>query len=477
MLQPVWAQDFVHGVQDAPLSVQPDIFFASDGEEIGRIYAPFQRNYYYTQHPDLLKNTTYLQRLITLTPSSASEAGYKEELQIRNPILTFLNESGILTDADYQQALDNEQTPITEVSQTPYFTSFAIDQAIAQYPSAVNEGNTDFYTSVDVSLYALSQQIVQNGINNNIRPVNGDAACLVASNPQTGEIITMIGGYSYDQSHINMCLIPRHQGSAMKPFVYVKAFEMGYSPQTTINDAPISFGSYVPTDYLGTYMGNISIDQALNQSVNIPALKMLNTIGYDNGLQILKDVGISLDPKMYYGLPLVLGDAEIPVYQMVGGYNAFANGGFYAQTTPFHKITENRKTIFDIATVTKKRVIDENAVAMLDAALGDTQAKYPLYGSSTQYYSIQGRPYGAKDGTSNGPQDIDVYEFIPQLTVGVWAGNVDGSFLSQSAVGVAQTGPMAHEFMMDYIQRNNLPVENFPAPNYPTLDGAHQNVP
>ncbi len=453
------------------------IIYASNGEVIGKIYNSEMQGYNYVKNKSLYQNKSILYHLINIPPYASNPDVLYLAIKMKKYILDVLVNNKTINKSEYTQAINNFDKPYFDVIHTPFFTEYTMNKLMQNYQKYVLAGNLKVYTTVSPQWNTIAQNIVTQDIQKYIIPVGGSEASFVADNPKNGAIIAMIGGGNYSQEQLNMADVPLQQGSAMKPLIYVKAFEMGYSPLTQIDDAPVSYGNYSPTDYEGYTVGWVSIDRAINQSINIPAIKMFARIGYQNGLNMVQKLGLNLNTNIFYGLPLILGDAGVPIVRMVGAYNALNNGGYYAQSTPFQKIVFNNNTIFNLDKITPKRVITANAAAEMDQVLGDTALKQPLYGSHTYYYSIQGRPYGSKDGTSNGPRDITDYEFIPQITVGVWAGNINNALMSQNAVGAFQTGPIAHSFIMDYIQQNNLPVINYPTPTLPTLNSTTSTIP
>ena len=451
--------------------------YASNGEVIGYIYNSEMQGYQYAENPSLYQGKSILYNLINVPPYTKNTNDLYLAVKTKKYFLKFLEGNNVITSSQYNQAINNFDTPYFQVLHTPYFTEYTINKLMEKYQKYVFAGGLKVYTTVSPYWNSVAQSIVTADIQKYIVPVGGSDAAFVADNPQTGAIIAMVGGGNYAQEQINMADVPEQQGSAMKHLIYIKAFEMGYSQNTQIDDSPVCYGNYCPTDYEGYTVGWVTIARAINQSINIPAIKMLARIGYQNGLDMLLKEGIQLNTKIYYGLPLVLGAAGIPVVRMVGAYNALNNGGLYAQSTPFQKIVYNGQVLYDITKIPHPRIINANDAAEMDTVLGDTALKQPLYGYYTYYYSVQGRPYGSKDGTSNGPRDITDYMFIPQITTGVWAGNINNSLMGQNAVGAFQTGPIAHSFIMDYIKQNNLPVVNYPSYTLPTLNAETSQIP
>ncbi len=471
-----------HGTNPQITTIKPPIastiIYSSEGDIIGKIYGQEEKAYQYEENPSLYQGKSILYHLINIPPYAENSKTLALAITLKDQILHILFQMGAITQSDLKAEKLNTETPYFEVDQDSYFTEYVINQLMAKYSNYVLAGGLKVYTTVNTQLDDMAQQVVSQDYQSYIAPVGGDSAALVADNPTNGYILAMIGGPSYQTQQLNMADIPRQQGSAMKPLIYVKAFEMGYSPDTMIDDSPICYGNYCPVDYEGYTVGWVSIDRAINQSINIPAIKMLAAIGYQNGIDTLEAEGLKLDPNTYYGLPIVLGDAGLTLTNMVGAYNSLANGGYYAQSTPFEKIVGSSGTIIlNNTKLQQKRILDANAVAEMEQVLGDTSLKSPMYGSATYYYSVQGREYGSKDGTSNGPKDITDYMFIPQLSVGGWAGNTNDTNMSQAAVGAFQAGPMVHDFIMNYIQMENLPVENFPTPTYPTLNSTTSSIP
>jgi membrane peptidoglycan carboxypeptidase len=453
------------------------VIYAKDGEVIGNIYNSQETAYQYLQNPYEYQGKSILYHLINIPPYSSNPDVLLLATETKKDFLDVLKNNHVISTSDYNQAIANFDSPYFQVLHTPYFTEYVIRKLYQKYQKYLLTGGLKVYTTVSPYWNTIAQNIVTQDVAKYTLPYGASDAALVADNPSNGQIIAMVGGPNYSVNQINMADVPRHQGSSMKPLIYIKAFEMGYSPQTMIDDAPICYGSYCPTDYGGQTKGWMSITKAINQSINIPAIKMFARIGYQNGIKTLEAEGIKLNTNRYYGLPLILGDTGVSVVRMVGAYNALNNGGYYAQSTPFLKIIYNGKTLYNANNFKKKRILNANATAEMDTLLGDTAEKEPMYGPETYYYSIQGRPYGSKDGTTNGPKGITVYEFIPQLTVGVWAGNANDSLISPYAVGAFETGPFAHSFIMDYIKEKNLPVVNYPTPVYPKLTSETATIP
>ncbi len=151
---------------------------------------------------------------------------------------------------------------------------------------------------------------------------------VVSVSPTTGEILALVGGYDFGRSQVNRVLAPRPPGSNFKPFVYGAALEQGYSASTTINDAPITRSGYRPNNYDNTFMGPITLRYALQDSRNVPAVRLFDQVGSQAVLDFASRLGIQTAHFPRGDLTVALGSQDVPPLEMVTAYAAIANGGF-----------------------------------------------------------------------------------------------------------------------------------------------------
>lgn len=250
----------------------------------------------------------------------------------------------------------------------------------------------------------------------------------------TGEVRAMVGGYDFDTSKFNRAVQSvRQTGSGFKPFVYGAAFEKGYTPADTVFDAPVEIpigtDSYSPRNYTGSYEGIITMQRALELSINIPAVKVMSMIGVESVIDFARRVGVAtrLDPYP----SLALGAAGVPPVQMAEGYNTFANRGVHIRPRLISTISDSTgKTIFqsypEISEATSEQV-----AYVLTHAMEAVVRRGTGYGAHT----LPG-VYAGKTGTTNGYTDAWFIGFSPEYTVAVWVGYDD----PQRSLGRGATG-------------------------------------
>lgn len=157
---------------------------------------------------------------------------------------------------------------------------------------------------------------------------------------------------------MNTTLAKRQPGSTIKPFTYALAFDkLGFTPETTILDFPIAYKTsenyaYEPKNYTLNYKGEISLRQALSESVNIPAIKLAEQIGLSSLLEFLRKAGMSSlrEDVDHYGLGLTLGNGETSLYELLQAYTIFTNQGSYCPFqifSPLSRSLRERETIKD----------------------------------------------------------------------------------------------------------------------------------
>jgi len=249
-----------------------------------------------------------------------------------------------------------------------------------------------------------------------------NAAVIVIDN-RTHEVVTYIGSSDfYDRAHqgqVDGVRAPRSPGSTLKPLLYGLAFDKGLlTPKTVIADVPVNFAGYAPENYDLDFRGNVSIETALRQSLNIPAVKTLNSLGVANMLNGMKQAGITTlqEKKNKPGLSLILGGCEVRLGGLSNVYASFANGGVY------HSLRWSDSTTAKSA-IRGKQVLSASAAYMLTGILSElSRPDLPNMAGSAV-----GVPHIAwKTGTSYGRKDAWSIGYDRNYTIGVWIGNFNG---------------------------------------------------
>ena len=279
--------------------------------------------------------------LVGLLPAPTSYSPIDGSLKLAQSqqanVLKKMQKNGVITD-DQVKAAESEVLTYQKSSNStinniaPHFTQMVLDELYKKYgEETVKRSGYQVVTSLDLDL----QQQAVNNINkqiNYIKKLGGSNAGLVAIDPKSGEIRALVGSVDYTNpswGEVNMTTTARQPGSSFKPIYYSYALADGViTPATIIKDEPININGYSPHNALKTNYGNVTVRQALDWSLNIPAVKVMQKYGIDRAVQAAKNLGITtLDSSKNYGLSLAIGSAEIPLEQVTNAYAAFANAG------------------------------------------------------------------------------------------------------------------------------------------------------
>jgi membrane carboxypeptidase/penicillin-binding protein len=255
-------------------------------------------------------------------------------------------EDGYISEKQAQQAGQEElvfRQPITPI-RAPHFVWFVKDYLVKKYGERmVEKGGLRVTTTLDGNLQEKVQDIVTRQVASVSALLVGNGAALV-TNPRTGEILAMVGSKDYFDTaadgNVNLTTSLRQPGSSIKVVTYAAALEKGFTAATLLDDSPISYSTpgqppYTPVNYDGRFHGLVPLRYALGNSFNIPAVKVLNTIGVNTLLEKGKQMGITTwtDPTRY-GLSLTLGGGEVTMVDMATVFGSLANLGTRVDVTP-----------------------------------------------------------------------------------------------------------------------------------------------
>ncbi len=286
----------------------------------------------------------------------------------------------------------------------------------------------------------------------------------VALDPRDGAIKAMIGGYDFERSKFNRAVQARRQpGSAFKPFVYAAAFDRGFTPATIIEDSPISFrfrvgGEVVewsPDNYDRKFHGPTTLRRALENSVNVVTVKLLQRVGVERVIRLAHQMGIESDLRKE--VALALGVSEVTPLELVSAYGVIANGGVRAEPFVIRKVTDSQGRILEEHIVeTQEAMRPETAYVLTNVMKGVVER-----GTATRARVLK-RPLAGKTGTTSEATDVWFIGFTPNLVAGVWVG-----YDVKRSLGPAETGGrMALPLWINFMQRvlPDLPDEDFQAP-------------
>lgn len=338
----------------------------------------------------------------------------------------------------------------------PHFVFYIRDLLAQKYgPRVVAQGGLQVYTTLDLNLQEKVEKIVASEIGKlSALNVKNGAAMVMGS--RTGQILSMVGSRDYHYpgfGNFNVTLSLRQPGSAIKPVTYTAAFAKGFSPASLILDTPVTFkdewgNAYTPVNYDGRFHGPVTLRQALGSSLNIPAVKLLHTVGIEPVAQTAKDLGITtFDHPERFGLSLTLGGAEIKMVEMVGTYGTFAANGLFHQPTGILKVTDSNNNILEEYKDSPKQVLSPAIAYLITNILSDDNARRLAFGAKSLLH-IPGFEVAAKTGTSDNKRDNWTFGYTPEAVVGVWVGNPDNSPMNPRLTsGITGAAPIWNKIM------------------------------
>ncbi len=304
------------------------------------------------------------------------------------------------------------------------------------------QGKTEVKTTLDLALQTDIQQIVDNKLAL-LDGKNVTSAAVVVLDAHNGDVLAMLGSADYfdteNDGAVNVALAARQPGSTMKPFTYALALSQGWTAATTVADVEARFltsegNPYTPRNYDFGFHGLVKLRDALANSYNIAAVRVLEHVGVANLLNFLQQTGISTlhQTPEHYGLALTLGDAEVKLLELTQAYGLFARGGM---SLPI-------RTLENDPIQPGTRLVSQDVAWLISDILSDNTARIPEFGeNSALAFDF---PVAAKTGTTRNSRDNWTIGYTPDRVVGVWVGNADNSPMRDTS-GVTGAGPIFHE--------------------------------
>lgn len=268
---------------------------------------------------------------------------------------------------------------------------------------------------------------------------------LVAMDPQTGNVLALVGGRDFRDSEFNRALQGvRQAGSAFKPFVYATALSQGVLPTTILEDAPISLPSgrgerYAPENSDGVFRGSVTLRDALAQSINVPAVRLALGVGLDSVVATARRLGLTTEIPPY--APMAIGAADVRPIELIAAYGAFATLGAY---TPPRVVTLVQDAgglpVYEAPVPAPAQVLEARVAFQLVSILQDAVER----GTGTAARrAVQAEvPLAGKTGTTNDNADVWFVGFTPNLVAGVWLGFDRPHSIARGAFGGTLAAPI-----------------------------------
>ena len=334
-----------------------------------------------------------------------------------------------------------------ELQQAPYFVSHLLFKNLlpAYGADTVYRGGLSILTTLDLDLQKAAEKAFV-GL-----PHEG---ALVALDPDTGEILALVGGRDFRKSKFNRAVQAfRQPGSSFKPLVYAAAFENGYRPVDHLLDAPLTFpNGWSPQNYDRKFSGEVTLVEALGRSLNTPAVRLAQIVGIPSIQEVARKMGITT-PHLPDDLSLALGSTSVTPQEMAVAFSCFANNGY--RVTPFG-IREIRSASGEILEKNGPRL--DRGISMETAlAVRSMLVQAVLWGTG-RAAQVPGVETFGKTGTTNDWSDAWFVGGVPGLVAVVYVGNDNHTSLGAKAVGGKVAAPVWKRFVTEAVRLRGTPA-------------------
>ncbi len=373
-------------------------------------------------------------------------------------ILQSMRQCGYLTGPEFARA---RQEPLRlakprRVFEAPHFVDLLLSQQAAALGRGVPGGQGEgeerpphpvrrVRTTLDLELNRFAEGALRENLAR-VAVKNVHNGALVILDTKSGEVLALVGSQDYfapADGQVNGAWAPRSAGSTFKPFTYLLALEQGATPATVVADVPTEFatatGLFAPVNYDRHCYGPVRYRLALANSLNIPAVKVLASVGGAEVLQRkLRACGLSTltESAGHYGLGLTIGNAEARLLELASAYACLARLGEFKRYALLPGAERDEPSA-----VSARRVADPDAAYLIADMLSDNIARTKAFGAESPLRFDF--PVACKTGTSSDFRDNWAFGYTPEFTVGVWVGNFDNRPM-RGVSGVSGAGPILH---------------------------------
>ena len=376
-------------------------------------------------------------------------------------VVRLMNEQGYLTDQQARNALANP-AQLSEAADAQAGGYFA-DWVMASGPEFFTRKTTEdvlIRTTLDPRVQQAAEEGLTWVFENKVREGSEAQAAIVVMSAD-GAVRAMVGGRKtrVTGAFNRATQALRQTGSAFKPFVYAAALDLGYSPRDTIEDAPYCLdipgsGEWCPENYTREYYGQVTMEQALRDSLNIPAVKLSEFVARDVERTVASGFGIQSD--LADGPALALGASESTLLEMTGAYAGILNGG--SSVTPYGlvdlRLAGDASPLMGAGGGIGERVIQDDAARQLVYMMEKVVSE-----GTGRRAQFEGRPLAGKTGTTQAARDAWFVGFSADYVAGVWMGYDDNTPLT----GVTGSGLPAEIWREAMVRiHEGLPVRQLP---------------
>ena len=397
---------------------------------------------------------------IVPAPSRYSPLENKElATKRRNEVLNKMADAGFITPAQAQAAmlepLTLKTSPLKRFNrEAPYFTDYVLKQLPEYVPEKdIKAGGLTVETTLNLAWQKHADEVVSKAVARYGQWQRFSEAALVSIDPRTGQIKTMVGGKDFNKNQFNRVTQAKRQpGSTFKPILYSTAIAAGISPDKTYLDAPFTVSGYTPENYGDKYTGApMSLRQALKNSVNVVAVRLLLDVGWNPVIALARRMGIQSPLEPTYSL--ALGSWVMTPLEMTSAYTTFPNKGVHVKNSAIKRVLDRNGKVLYQSKIQSNPALDPESTAISISLMRGV-----VTGGTGRPAQLSDRQVAGKTGTSDKARDLWFIGYIPQLVTGIWLGN-DNNTPTNGASTTAAI--MWQQFMVDAVK--GMPVEYFPA--------------
>lgn len=339
----------------------------------------------------------------------------------------------------------------------------------------LTRGGLRIHTTLDIDMQRAATETLRRGIAETEKALAGKRkavatdqtaleGALVALDPETGDIRAMVGGRDYGRSQFNRAVQARRQpGSAFKPFVYAAALDRGFTPASLLDDYPTSYSiprdgrmvEWSPENFDRQFRGPVTLRRALEESINVPTVRLLEVVGVEPVISLAHRMGITSDLRREYAL--ALGVSEVSLLELASAYGILANRGMRVPPRAVRRVASPNGDVLEANEETGERVLREEVAFLVTNVLQGAVER-----GTAKRAKIPGRNVAAKTGTSQDAADIWLMGYTPRLVVGLWMGYDQPRSLGSHESAGRLAAPVWADFMRRVLPQ--VPADTPPIP-------------
>lgn len=344
--------------------------------------------------------------------------------QRRNQVLKRMLTMRYITKEEYEKAIEapiklSEVPQLYTTNKAPYFSDFVMKEMnkLGFEETEVIHGGYKVVTTLDAKAQEKANEAILTYMKNYGLTNKSQQAAVFSFSPRDGRILVYAGGKNYGESQYDrVTQAIRPPGSAFKPFVYAAAMEKGYSPNSIVDDRPITIAQWSPRNYGNNYRGKIPLYKALMISSNVCAARVIREVGIHAVIQLVRVLGITTPLEKDYTISL--GSNGVKLFEFVRAYGAFANGGYVVEPYAIERIEDSRGRVLYRAPKAKS-----TRPLSLKTASEMTAMMQTVIKSGTGRAADIGKPAAGKTGTTDDYRDAYFVGYTPDIVTGVWVGD------------------------------------------------------